>query len=181
MTPRWRRNKRPCVLGCGQETYDWDYVCKECRGIVRRGRDKDEIEQRIPKELIEISVAHDWHLIHSLGNAEDCGYFVRSEERIRAALLALLKVNESGTAAGHAFDGVGFIRPFGAAHRVSRWMFLGDEHAGEHLGELIQALRDLAAWEYQEGKREGEEWLAKLVGGELSMDELQDREVQKAK
>ena len=173
-----RRNPRPCVLGCGERTWDWDYVCQDCRGLIEAARAREDAEQHVPDGYVELTVGWHWDLHRHDGDASAITFDNPADKRIKAALFAVLYASERRQDFGHSYNAIGLPDKVhrGFSESVVSWVLLGDENTKAHLRDLLQAIRDIAAHEYREGRRDGECFIAKLASGEMSMDELQDKE-----
>jgi hypothetical protein len=63
----------------------------------------------------------------------------------------------------------------GAVRHEPHSHFIAPTSSWTLVEQLVQAVRDLVAWWYQDGKRDGEGFIRQLAAGEISMDKLQDR------
>lgn len=180
-----RRNENPCFL-CDEPTYDWDYMCVDCRkDWYRGGQNRVEEARMIGRDKIEqVPVFGYWSFFFGW-NKDKRESFDRSKinRRIRNAVIKLAGGKEEefdrffskARTLGMLKTHVG--RP-GATSNVnegSRVFKFPRRGTWKLLQDLTYAIRDLANHHYNRGFMDGSSLLMRIASGELSVKEINER------
>ena len=180
-----RRNENPCFL-CDEPTYDWDYMCTDCRKDWYRGGKKRKVDARlIGRDRIEqVPILGYWSFI--FGWTKDRREsFDRSKinMRIRDAIIKLARGERDEF--DHYFSKartLGVLKEhIGSPDNTSR---TGEQSTvykfprrgtWKLLKDLTYAIRDLVNHHYNKGFQDGSSLLMRIANGEISVDEINKR------
>jgi len=180
-----RRSQNPCFL-CDEPTYDWDYMCSDCRKDWYNGGQKREEDARlIGRDRIEqVPILSYWSFI--FGWTKDRREsFDRSKIniRIRDAIIKLAggekdefdhyfsKARTLGMLKTHIGSPDNTSRS-GESSTVYRFPRRG---TWKLLQDLTYAIRDLVNHHYNSGFQDGSSLLGRIAKGEVTVDEINKR------
>ena len=171
--PAHRRKEVPCVL-CGEGTYAPEAVCGACRRAVEVGRAILEYQAAAtaPEQVIRIQA----HLSLSRydGTPDD-----DADDRLSRALPTLMGARK--VEGQHWYDEKAPL--YGRSPRGSEttWEhYIVRQGSGEALADVISAIRDWAAHQYACGFEDGNNLIARLASGDLSMADVADVDQRKS-
>lgn len=180
-----RRNENPCFL-CNELTYDWDYMCADCRKSWYLGGKKREEDARlIGSERIEqVPVLVYWSFF--FGWVKDkMESLDRSEinDRIRKATIALADGEEDefdrffskARTLGMLKTHVGRPGDKGRSGEGSRVYRFPKRGTWKLLKDLTEAIRDLANCHYNSGFQDGHSLLRRIASGEVTVNDINER------
>lgn len=178
---RWHRTAKPCVLCKESDTYDWDYICADCRGEWKRGHAWAQAEEKrdaLPDGMIEAPIAWYWYLYHFAGTADRAGSLQNdSKKRFRDALLELVgasRVPNDRMGTSHSWA-IGYPKkePVRDSISQSRYILRGDEHTLKLLQKVYECACDLMASAYDDGLRRGRSFVQDLAEGKMTVKDLE--------
>lgn len=180
-----RRNEKPCFL-CDEPTYDWDYMCHDCRKDWYRGGKKREDDARlIGRDKIEqVPILGYWSFIFGW-TKDKREAFDRSKinSRIRDAVIKLAGGERDEF--DHYFSKartLGMLKThIGSPDNTSR---SGEQSTvykfprrgtWKLLQDLTYAIRDLVNHHYNKGFQDGSNLLGRIARGEITVNEINER------
>lgn len=180
-----RRKENPCFL-CDEPTYDWDYMCTDCRKDWYVGKKNRKIEARqIDRDKIEqVPIFRYWSFFYDwVKDKRESLDSYKINHRIRDAAIKLAGGKEDEF--DHLFSKAralgmlkthigrpGFSGGSGEGSRVYKFPKRG---TWKLLQDLTFAIRDLANYYYNKGWQDGSNLLGRIARGELSVDEINKR------
>ena len=163
---RRRRNPSPCVL-CGENTYDWDHICRECRKLVKSGLEYEKARELKDEDCpISISLAWYWGFHQWMGDAEN----KNTAKEIKAAVLTLLDAVRGGN---YPQASLGFHPREYSNSSVTHLAQTTPEKL-RAAQDLIRAIRDIAARSYQDGLRRGKSFVRDLAEGNMTVRDMEE-------
>jgi len=180
-----RRNQNPCFL-CDEPTYDWDYMCSDCRKDWYNGGQKREEDARlIGRDKIEqVPVFQYWSFFYGwVKDKRESLDRYKINFRIKDAAIALAggkedefdhffsKARTLGMLKTHV-GRPGFSGGSGEGSRVYTFPRRG---TWKLLQDLTCAIRDLANYHYNSGFQDGSSLLGRIAKGEVTVDEINKR------
>lgn len=188
-----RRQDNPCIM-CDEPTRDWDYVCRSCREDWHDGRSAREDMAKRNNQMKDerVPVYLYWSYL-SFDNSANLDPRRRNEinHDIKRAIIAL--------AQGREDELTSYWNPRRSVHgnptrfveRVGR----PDSHSSSNEGssvyifprrgtwkllrDLNRAILDLCQYHYINGYERGQRLLYQIARGELSVDEINDRQAKR--
>lgn len=176
MKHRHRRKPSTCVLCKEEETYDWDYICSDCRQSWKMGEEYQQL--RMPEGTREVLIALYWNLYHFNGVVrrydEFREYGKGSGSRLRNAVLALVgAVQTSHRWTPKLTGAIGLPKNKRGSDSVSRYIIVGDEKTEQAMRDLYEAACDLMAEAYKDGESRGKSFVTDLAEGKLTTKDLE--------
>lgn len=178
-----RRKAIACVAACGQDTLNLSGLCDGCKSLIRDGesfrRLKGKVNGADGLGLERAPMVHYWPLYHFRGNAKKDKNGLA--EIFRDALLALAGAESewihreprawSSLPVAKGIECVaGLLRQDSLDYTV-----VAPSGQIARIQQVYQACVDLMAQAFAEGYWKGDNMLARLADGELSMNDLADK------
>lgn len=183
-----RRVAKPCVI-CRENTYDWDFVCPNCRNDAKRGRNLDKLREAGGDmleglELWEIAiVSMDFRPFYSTLDPKKWfpdSHFLYSDysKAIRKRLIELanlihIKEDYYERRSDLRTDKKIVVGYTERSNRDHQEPYYGTEKAGILLKELFELISFVAKYNYDDGFADGNRLLMRIARGELTVEELQ--------
>jgi len=184
-----RRNQNPCFL-CDEPTYDWDYMCTDCRkDWYRGGQNRIEEERAIGRDKIEqVPVFQYWAFFYDwMKDRRESFDRSKINSRIREAAIKLAGGKEDefdhffskARTLGMLKTHVGRPGFSGGSDEGSRVYTFPRRGTWKLLNDLTYAIRDLANYHFNDGFQKGSYLLGRIANGELSIEEINRRMIGK--
>ena len=161
-----RRNKDvPCLL-CGENTRDVDAVCGECRRQRILGKEVKSLQDKL-SPYMEVATVHQYVRLWSR-----LGVPVDSERTIMRLIMELVGAVRTTMLTGSG-PVVGNVRPeIDRTYESYHYYWLVPTGRAKIMQELVEAIRDLAAYNYNQGYQAGDRLLTRIANDELSVSQI---------
>lgn len=168
MSARRRIKDVACVL-CGEATRDVKAVCGDCRRLRQVGSEI-EAAQSVAGLGLETATIHQYvRLWPTLGVPK------ADEDRVMRLIRAIAGAVPARASSAKADLVVGTIRPGidrTYTQYLSHWLVPQGRAALMH--DLVEAIRDLAAYNYDQGYNAADRLLTRIANDELSVSQIND-------
>ncbi len=178
-----RRNENPCFI-CTEPTYDWDYLCRDCRKDWYAGRkSRLEAASLIGRDKPErIPIRHYWSFMYGWSDKRDLTHDrMDINGRIKRAVIALAGGKKDEFApyfSNIRAASIGSPNEKGGGSGKDVYVF-PKRGTWKILKELTFAIRDLANYNYNKGFQDGSGLLARIASGDLSIEDINRRMIGK--